>query len=512
MESLFTALRKYSPRENNDPLENFVTEAFAWLLKNELDFSAFFLEKIDPELGKKEEKINLKGIKWSTQTSWGGVYPDMICELGDSVYIFEHKVWTHLHGNQLQNYINFAQNKYSSSKMILITAGPYQWTQKSDLAICWSDVYCYIKSWLSKAGRESHQYDFVFSDFLELLKNEGLAPTAPITREAILGYYHARYLHEESVSLFQAIIKYNNGMILDCLSEHEDYKPDVSDQYGRVGIDLFLEWRPGLFVGFLLDYEDYEIKPVDESKGPDCCFIFNFDDSLHNNYPHDELFERLTKELEDLFINDEGGWQFYNHFKGDNPKNMWHPLYVRKPMLEVLAGLGDEDTLTDKTTLALFEELQRVIEKILGNTCFNEIRNFYKNQITLDAVQYTNRIFKKYETKSSPFNHVFIHRNNTSVFNNWVYQGMQLSVDVTSDNQTITVYLWDRYDTGKIQTLSSSMKIISNFDKTNPNQFTKVFTGPDRLEELYECLDALFEEAALIEKQKLIIDNEGGKV
>lgn len=38
---LLTSLRKYKVTDKQDPIENFITEAFAWLLKNYDDFSFF---------------------------------------------------------------------------------------------------------------------------------------------------------------------------------------------------------------------------------------------------------------------------------------------------------------------------------------------------------------------------------------------------------------------------------------------------------------------------------------
>jgi hypothetical protein len=43
---LLESLRKYRPREGKDPLENFITEAFSWILNNHLYFSEFFLIEI----------------------------------------------------------------------------------------------------------------------------------------------------------------------------------------------------------------------------------------------------------------------------------------------------------------------------------------------------------------------------------------------------------------------------------------------------------------------------------
>jgi hypothetical protein len=52
--NLLTALRKYRPRDNHDPLENFVTEAFAWLLINQPAFGRFYLGKVLHRLGQSD--------------------------------------------------------------------------------------------------------------------------------------------------------------------------------------------------------------------------------------------------------------------------------------------------------------------------------------------------------------------------------------------------------------------------------------------------------------------------
>ncbi len=39
---LLQAVRKYRPREGMDPLENFVTEAFCWVLNNNRELGSKF--------------------------------------------------------------------------------------------------------------------------------------------------------------------------------------------------------------------------------------------------------------------------------------------------------------------------------------------------------------------------------------------------------------------------------------------------------------------------------------
>ena len=50
MESLLVNLRKYRPRENTDPLENFITEAFAWLLRSNREVLQSVFECINNKL------------------------------------------------------------------------------------------------------------------------------------------------------------------------------------------------------------------------------------------------------------------------------------------------------------------------------------------------------------------------------------------------------------------------------------------------------------------------------
>ena len=96
---LFTSLRKYRPRDGHDHLENFITEAFAWLLRSDSDFSSYFLNRLFVLLKKQNfekpaiipEQSNY--FHWKTQQYWAGYYPDMICEIDQDVLIFEHKTW-----------------------------------------------------------------------------------------------------------------------------------------------------------------------------------------------------------------------------------------------------------------------------------------------------------------------------------------------------------------------------------------------------------------------------------
>ena len=117
---LLTSLRKYKVTDKQDPIENFITEAFAWLLKNYDDFSFFFIKEILEKLN--SDLVVSEKPNWSTQKNFNGFFPDMVCEFNNNSLVFEHKAWTSLHENQLNNYKKHSNRVYNTSYIILITA------------------------------------------------------------------------------------------------------------------------------------------------------------------------------------------------------------------------------------------------------------------------------------------------------------------------------------------------------------------------------------------------------
>ena len=268
--SLLSSLRKYSPREKTDPLENFLTEAFAWLLNNHTDFGGYFIDQIS-------SRISIDSIKdgngeWETQCNFDGVFPDMVYTWRNSALVFEHKTWSSLHKNQLQNYRDYASENFSESWIVLITANKQQHSQSPDLALCWDEVYQIIKYWISSNESAS----FIFEDFLGLLKEEGMGPPAPISHESILYYFTAKKLENSVIQLMQRVE--NSGWIPDVnrneVSLHVSRKDGKAfkEQWGRVGFNYF-SWKPALFVGIMLDGKDHSVTASNKNQGPDFCLI-----------------------------------------------------------------------------------------------------------------------------------------------------------------------------------------------------------------------------------------------
>lgn len=125
MDSLFVNLRKYRPRENTDPLENFVTEAFAWLLRRNPELNQYFVEKIAKKLAATDKAFTppSEDISWSTQENYNGVLPDMEAKWPGMTLVFEYKAWSELHPNQLENHRDYHKKKNNEYRLFV---GPFE--------------------------------------------------------------------------------------------------------------------------------------------------------------------------------------------------------------------------------------------------------------------------------------------------------------------------------------------------------------------------------------------------
>ena len=164
MDSLFTSLRKYRPREKSDPFENFVTEAFAWLLRKDTELGLCFIDGISKKLASKGKGFTLRGneVAWSTQENYGGVYPDMEAKLSGITLVFEHKVHAPLHNDKLQSYRSYHERMGREYRLILITGHQSHSAHDPALALCWYENYQLIERNIKT--KQSNEYTWEVKD------------------------------------------------------------------------------------------------------------------------------------------------------------------------------------------------------------------------------------------------------------------------------------------------------------------------------------------------------------
>ena len=339
MDSLFTSLRKYRPRENTDPLENFVTEAFAWLLRKDDGLGLYLISAIAQMLADTDKSFSPPSdvIVWSTQENYDGYYPDMEAKWPGMAIVFEHKVNSKLHANQLENYREFHRRIDNDYRLILVTRHRAQHAQNPDLALCWFDIYALIKGYLETS--EETSITWVINDFLQLLKSQGLGPAAPISHTSIWYYQEAMKLNTSTQQLMNNVIEHG-------WSIKKEYHCEVKSSEGVMGIQfnrierkepLEVSWKPGIFVGFVLDGTDHKIKHRLKD-GLKMCLNISIQNSFHKTYSNWLEYKALVTELTEKALKSDREWLVYDHVNDKKSCNKWHPLYLECSMLDVFKG------------------------------------------------------------------------------------------------------------------------------------------------------------------------------
>jgi hypothetical protein len=323
-------------------------------------------------------------IEWKTQVNLGGVFPDLVGIADGQAYLFEHKAWSPLHDNQLTNYRNEAIKAYGAEnyRLILITGGQAQIIQNPDLGLCWHEVHAWIAEW---QHHKDYQPDHLFSDFQELLEEEGMGPPAPVSHESILAYHAAQTFEPALIALVQRVFHhpwntlFEQAAIKPNLPWHRSL-PGGQDPWGRIGINLLgnvPNWSPGLFSGFLVDPSDHCVEWSTPSS-PDFGLIFDINTDLHPNYDKLEALIQLRTDLPDAVARACPDYQFLDHLKQSSDPNRWHPFHIRKPMLEVLRGTKTADQQYQRVV----DEITRLLVAVTSQSAFWEFRDALQKERT----------------------------------------------------------------------------------------------------------------------------------
>lgn len=114
---------------------------------------------------------------------------------------------------------------------------------------------------------------------------------------------------------------------------------------GRVGVNIGggdRSWKPGLFAGVLFNPADHHTRFSRPDLGADFVVLVSvtrwdkaFDADKFMDTPE---FSALRKRLSQ----DAGGWSFCDQLSLEKP-NRWHPIHLRRPLVEVFAGCASPE-------------------------------------------------------------------------------------------------------------------------------------------------------------------------
>ncbi|WP_168380942.1 PD-(D/E)XK nuclease family protein [Modicisalibacter radicis] len=335
-DSLLVSLRRYRPREGRDSLEDYITEIFAWLLRNSREVADAFLDIVMARVPK-ADRIELpdadQEITWDTQAPYPGARLDMLAQWPGGALLFEHKVHAPLTAEQVNKYRDLAASEFPGrvARVIVVSANTGQHRPEAHGCLCWANVYKLLEQQHERLTDPTEQ--FHIASFLALLRHEGLHPAAPISHQAV-AFYPVAWRFPEQLAAALTPLAHAEWP----LSEHYEGR-GPSTRWGRLGFELIpaggpLHWMPGLFIGVILDGRDHLV----HNRHTDRVMlnvILDFSVKVHDIYPRLPSYQKLVHQLQELTPGK--GWSFYDHLE-DRPANYHHPLYLETPLLDVLRG------------------------------------------------------------------------------------------------------------------------------------------------------------------------------
>lgn len=363
---LFENLVKSAPTQNMTPKENFLTEIFAWILKNYDGLAVglvnwLFLLELDDQ----------SEVLCETQVNFNGKYPDMVLEIDNYHFVFEHKVDSELHCDQLKNYKSYATNNLENYRIVLITTSKSQHTSPlSDRNICWYEIYSFLDDHINE--RPEIQDRIVLDSFLYFLKHEGLGPMEALNYANIQYYNCAERLETETKNLLDILISRKREEIENLFGTPFDSK--IKYHWGRIGLSYYNNWNPGIFVGFHLNPKDHKVPAEYWKASPFFVVIIDFDSRFHKSYTTDKTYQDFRLDLREVVNASSMNWSIFDIENQRFSKNLWHPLHVRIPMTEVFYGC---ESLEDQID-SVMRYIEEIVPKIVNLESFMAMQKKFK--------------------------------------------------------------------------------------------------------------------------------------
>ena len=365
-QSIFSFLTSYVPTEKRESKEDYLTQMFAWILIN---VEGYVNEYVKFLCGKNPDIKCPDTLDINPSISTQEVLPvgriDLLIRLNENIsFICEHKVHSELSHNQIKKYMDnshlLGSGDYYS---VLVTYSTIQHTQPADVSLTWSDVCEFTEKVVDKY---EHEEAFILRQFIEFLKENGMGKAEPISMDALLGYWPAMNLGYKLNAIFTQLDCYDWKK--DCANLEDfssaTYNPTFTKmRWGRLGIDFFDSWKPGLFAGVMMSNLDHKLWPADVKKGPDFVVFMESDygkteekSAAYRSVIESERYKKLVQKLS----TDSGSFEFMPGIK-DSP---WRVAVLRKPLYDILYNKYTRDEQYQAIKEAIIEGIQLMTQKV----------------------------------------------------------------------------------------------------------------------------------------------------
>lgn len=283
--NLFSALFDFHPRGGHTPRENFLTEAFAYLLQTDDRVRDRWISRL---LGRDvlgtTATINTRLMEANLDRDTP-MYPDMKISAqlpdGAKVVIYcEHKWGASCNDGQLIKYKKHADQE--GAKLCFVGSTVRQRSDAieslKDPSAClmWEDAYRTLDR------IPDLEKTTILKEFLVFMKTQGLSFGEPLTVENMTAFLNAADFKNQLRNMAH---KLKEDFEWPAIPKRFHSDVTVHDGYGRTAVRFATsDWKPWLSIGFLYDVSDHKVAFVNRDKGIDLLLRI-------------EAMPNLTKEL-----------------------------------------------------------------------------------------------------------------------------------------------------------------------------------------------------------------------
>ncbi len=355
-DNLLVSLQKYASRPNYNPLENFITEAFAWLLRNNSDARKAFLRLIDAKHPLHFDFLTQKP-RCETQYYLDSGIADLVLFFGSYAIVIECKVWAGGRQEQVEQYKgSLNRSGYENVVSVFLSPGLSYQTATADVCIKWSEVY--------KALAEGDMDDRRL-EFLGFLDSQGLAPSLDLDCAA---FAYAPKVYSTFSNLTEPWKR-----IADRHNQTDNRlfpRSFFHDAWGRQGI-MFnrsnrtdADWNPALPIGVLYDPRDHGYEPITKDSGSAFMMTVDIGKKFFEQIRVSSKWQKFKDDVKKSCAEGKlklDSWRCFDskeyHQEHGGQFNEWHPLAIYKPVTELLAFRPNKQLFYNTDEIeAIFEQ------------------------------------------------------------------------------------------------------------------------------------------------------------
>lgn len=381
-DNLFTALQKYSSRENYNPIENFTTELFAWILRNREEVSRSFVELVKEKfsIDNTAKKAILEAsstISWETQVKTEKGIADLVGYVrgkgGESLgaLVVEIKIWASGAKGQVAGYAEAIEKGNGlKGKVISVLLSPGLWYQREDcdVNLRWSGLWKRLNKLRS---------DKVVNQFLDYLEDQNLSPGRSYS-------YSIASTAPQVVGLIYSCKSVADRVAQDKFKNIEDLKYE-GIEWGYMGIRANIKKPVSILVSLWADSSRCGGNGMlKHSGGLVFCIAFCFEWN-YRRYVTDETKDFLRKIFTDFVVcHKEKEWQIYDNKeerKGKKCTWQWQlPYFIYMPFIDWIKSRKSrddlmEDRISETALMELYKEGLSIADEL-----FEKIKDFNERE------------------------------------------------------------------------------------------------------------------------------------